>query len=241
MVSAICARGTGVGADGIVFLEHSSAATVRMVYLNADGSRADLCGNATLCTARLAVELGMSSAPELSIETDSGIVQARSANGGFEIDLPPVIEVRPADEEIATEGGEQRVGYACVGVPHVVVRCDDVGVVDVPNRGKPIRWHPSLARGANANFVSLGAADAGWDIRTYERGVEGETLACGSGAVASAILLTEWGDAPAGSPIELHTRSGRTLRVRLSRQSGGWRASLGGEARVVFQARLSEI
>src|SRR5437868_4100392 len=93
VVQGVCAHGTGVGADGIVFLESSDAADIRLVYLNADGSRAEFCGNATLCTTRLATELGVASGDGVFIETDSGVVPARIQNGLPEIDLPPVTEV----------------------------------------------------------------------------------------------------------------------------------------------------
>jgi diaminopimelate epimerase len=122
-------------------------------------------------------------------------------------------------------------------VPHLGVRCNDVESVDVVGRGRPLRLDPSLAQGANVNFLSPDGS-GGWLIRTYERGVEGETLACGTGAVASAILLAEAGESE--SPVRLRTRSGRTLTVRLRRSERGWEPSLSGEARIVFQGRLGE-
>src|SRR5438477_9691360 len=94
-VQRVCARGTGVGADGIVFVGPSAVADVKLVYLNADGTPADLCGNATLCTTRLAVELGMASSTGFAVETDSGVVAARMNGGNPEIDLQPVADVRP--------------------------------------------------------------------------------------------------------------------------------------------------
>jgi diaminopimelate epimerase len=235
-IQRICARGTGVGADGIVFLEPSTQGAVRLTYLNADGSRAELCGNATLCTTRLAAELGIGSADGLVIETDSGPVSARIGEWGPEIDLQPVSEVRPS-AGLPLSSGERRMGYAVVGVPHLVIECDDVATVDVVGRGRPLRHDPSLPRGANANFVSH--AGSGWRMRTYERGVEAETLACGSGAVAASILMTVWGEAT--GPVELTTKSGRVLRVRLRRSGDVWYPTLTGEGRVVFEGRLSEI
>lgn len=238
VIQRVCARGTGVGADGIVFLEPSNVADVRLTYLNADGSPADFCGNATLCTTRLAVELGVAPAAGLTIETEAGLVRARIADDLPEIDLQPVVDVQPDAPGISAESGEERIGFALVGVPHLVIRCEDVSLVDLVGRGRPLRSHPSLAHGANVNFVSKGP-DGRWRYRTYERGVEGETLACGSGAVATAILLTIWGEAT--GPVEVETRSGKTLRVRLSRGDSGWSPSLSGEGRVVYQATLSEI
>src|SRR2546430_16672715 len=94
VIDAICRRGTGIGADGIVFLEESDKATIRLIYLNADGSRADLCGNATLCTARLARELRIVDGGEFSIETDVGVLAARFRGATPEIDLQPVTDLR---------------------------------------------------------------------------------------------------------------------------------------------------
>jgi diaminopimelate epimerase len=235
-IQALCARGTGVGADGIVFLEPSSSADFRMVYLNSDGSRADLCGNASLCSTRLARELAIVRGDEFQIETDAGILGARLRSGVPEVDLQPVSEVRP-NLPFRREEGESWIGFALAGVPHLGVRCDSVEAVDVVGRGRPLRFDPSLARGANVNFLSPDGA-GGWLIRTYERGVEGETLACGTGAVASAILLVEAGEAE--SPVRLRTRSGRTLTVRLRKSGRGWEPSLSGEARIVFEGRFGE-
>lgn len=235
-IQALCSRGTGIGADGIVFLEPSSSADFRMVYMNSDGSRADLCGNASLCSSRLASELGIVSNPEFRLETDAGILAVRMRRDTPEVDLQPVSEVRPR-LPFRLEAGEQWIGFARVGVPHLGVRCDSITTVDVVGRGRPLRREPSLAQGANVNFLAPDGA-GGWLIRTYERGVEGETLACGTGSVASAILLVESGEA--NSPVRLKTRSGRTLTVRLTRTDRGWQPSLSGEARIVFVGTLGE-
>ena len=238
-VQRLCARATGIGADGIVFLEPSDVADYRMTYLNSDGSRADLCGNASLCSARLATELEIVRTPEFRFQTDAGILGARLRSDGPEVDLPPVSEVRPS-LPFRLEVGEHWIGFALAGVPHLVVRVDDVATVDVVGRGRPLRHDASLADGANVNFVSP-ASDGGpgFRIRTFERGVEGETLACGTGSVATAILLTETGEA--ASDVTLTTRSGRRLGVRLRRSAEGWRPSLCGEARVVFEGRFGEL
>jgi diaminopimelate epimerase len=237
VVQAVCARATGVGADGIVFLEPSSSAEYRMTYLNSDGSRADLCGNASLCSARLATELGIVGGGEFRVETDAGVLGARLLETGPEVDLQPVSDVRPT-LPFRLEAGERWMGFALAGVPHLIVRVDDVATVDVVGRGRPLRHEPSLPHGANVNFVSPIGADS-WRIRTFERGVEGETLACGTGAVATAILLRETGEA--AGQVKLTTRSGRVLRVRLERVGGRWRPSLSGEARMVFEGRFGEL
>ena len=237
VVQALCARATGIGADGLVLLEPSSVAAYRMTYLNSDGSRADLCGNATLCSARLALELGLIHDREFRVETDVGVLQARLLADSPEIDLEVVADIRPA-LPFRLCPGERWIGFALVGVPHLVVRVDDVSTVDVVGRGRPLRHDPSLPTGANVNFVSPDEV-GNWRIRTFERGVEGETLACGTGAVASAILLAEAGDAT--DRVALTTRSGRTLTVRLTRGERGWYPSLAGEARIVFEGSIGEV
>ena len=234
VVGAICNRGTGIGADGVVFLERSAKANVRLTYLNADGTRADLCGNATLCTARLSRELGIVGSGEFSIETDSGVLAARFRADTPEIDLQPVSELK-TDAGIPTESGEDRMGFALAGVPHLVLVVHDLDAVDVVGRGRPLRRHKSLKAGANVNFVQ--AKGDGFRYRTYERGVEAETLACGTGAVAAAALLTAWGLAK--GPVRLETRSGRVLSVRLAGPSKT--PSLSGEARIIYRAQFGEL
>jgi diaminopimelate epimerase len=237
VVQALCARATGIGADGIVFLERSAAADYRMTYLNSDGSRADLCGNATLCSARLASELGIIGAGPFRVETDAGVLDARLLAEGPEVDLRPVTDVRPR-LPFRLEPGESWIGFALAGVPHLVVRVADVSTVDLLGRGRPLRHDPSLPNGANVNFVSPDGG-GGWRMRTFERGVEGETLACGTGAVATTVLLQDAGEID--RMASLTTRSGRRLRVRLQPDSAGWRPSLSGEARLVFEGRVGEL
>ena len=173
--------------------------------------------------------------------TNSSTLQLGSSAAlptGPEIDLPPVSDIKERLPFGLTEG-ERWIGFALAGVPHLVVRVDDVERVDVVGRGRPLRYDSSLAQGANVNFVSPDGS-GGWRIRTYERGVEGETLACGTGAVATAIMLHVNGDA--GLETGLLTRSGRTLRVRLEERTlSGWHPTLSGEARIVFQGVLGEV
>lgn len=238
VVDALCARGTGIGADGIVFVEppRSSRERFSIRYLNRDGSLASLCGNASLCSVRLAVELGIVGEQEdFAFGTGAGVVSARLAPHGPEIDLQPVTQIRD-DAGFAPAGGEHRLGFAMVGVPHVVVLCENVEAVDVVGRGRPIRQDPTLEAGANVNFVARDAD--GWSIRTYERGVEAETLACGTGAVATAALLERWGES--GRVTTLRTRSGLPLTVRARETAPGrWTPSLSGEGRIVYRGELA--
>jgi diaminopimelate epimerase len=234
-IAALCAHGTGVGADGVVFLDRSDPAVVAINYFNSDGSVGELCGNATLCTVRLAEMLGTRVDGDLMIRTDAGSVSGRLVDGVPEIDIAPVKHVSTDWAEIPPIPPERRVGYALVGVPHIAIVVPDFAGVDVLGRGSQVRRHRSLARGANVNFLAPAAAGS-WAIRTYERGVEAETLACGTGAVASAILLVMW--AQSEQPVRLETKSGRELTVRLRRGGGLWYPSLRGSAELVFVGEL---
>jgi diaminopimelate epimerase len=238
VIQALCARGTGVGADGVVFIERPSVdvAHIRMRYYNSDGSRAAMCGNAALCVTRLAAELGAAPAEEMRIESDSGILSARVAAGSPEVELQTVSVVQ-RDADVPLAEGERRIGFAIAGVPHLVVLCDDVDAVDVVGRGRPLRRHRSLRHGANVNFVSKREGWT-WGIRTYERGVEGETLACGTGAIATAVLLSVWG--VSGTETTLATRSGRLVTVRLRESGGDWLPTLRGEGKLVYTGELAD-
>jgi diaminopimelate epimerase len=236
-IRAMCARGTGVGADGVVFLEPGTPDGFSIRYYNSDGSLGELCGNATLCSLRLAKELQLIAFDEAFIRTDAGVIRARMADGLPEIDLAPVTEIQLDFPAIPKIDGEQHLGFARAGVPHIVIVDDDVATADILGRGSKIRRDPSLRDGANVNFVTEAGEE--WTIRTYERGVEGETLACGTGAVATGILLTEWGRAK--SPVTLATRSGRRLEVTVRKDGKSWLPSLRGPAEIVFVGQLGDI
>ena len=237
-IRSLSARGTGVGADGVVFLEKFDEGDARMRYYNSDGSEASLCGNASLCATRLAVELGYAQAGGFILRTAAGSLRARIRDNLPEVDLEPVQEVRPNAKELGMMPGERRLGYARVGVPHVVVEVPDIESVDVNSRGPELRHHRSLADGANVNFVAQ-AADGSFVYRTFERGVEAETLACGTGAVATAILLSDWGES--GRETVLWTRSSLPLTVTLKRDGDSWLASLRGEGRIVFDGEIRDL
>jgi diaminopimelate epimerase len=236
-VAAICDRRSGVGADGLVILTPDAPGRVRMTYWNSDGSRAAMCGNAALCTTRLAVYLELAEPGELCLLTDAGVVPARS-NGvgdGAEIRLPDA-EVPAEVPGLEPATGEQWLALGTVGVPHLIVRVDDIERIDLPRRGRALRFDPRLGdAGANVNFVAPGvAAGEPWTIRTYERGVEAETLACGTGTVAAAIALAARGEA--SLPLQFRSRGGPQLLVRAElaadRAHDVW---LGGQGRLLFR------
>ncbi len=236
-VSALCDRRNGVGADGLVILTPDGPGRVHMAFWNSDGSRAAMCGNAALCSARLAVYLELTAPGELCLLTDAGVVRARATGSGdaAEISLPDV--AIPAEVPgLEPAAGERWLALGTVGVPHLIVRVDDIERVDVPGRGRALRFDPLLGpAGANVNFVCP-AREPGepWLIRTYERGVEGETLACGTGTVGAAIALAARGEAEL--PLRFRTRGGPHLAVQAT--LNGTRAAevwLGGQGRLLFR------
>ena len=232
-IGALCDRRRGVGADGVVFFESDHEHTYGIRYFNRDGSLAEFCGNASLCSVRLAMELGVVKEGErFRFRTSSGVIAGQLGPDGPEVGMPAVQELNAAFGA-TLEPGETRIGYARVGVPHLVVACGDVETVDVENRGRSLRFHPALAAGANVNFVSRRGSE--WRYRTYERGVEEETLACGSGSVAAAAMLVEWNSERA--PLRLITSSGAPLTISFKDDG----PALAGEGRLVFQGTLGDV
>jgi len=234
-ITAICDRRMGAGADGLVILTPSDEpGAVHFVYLNRDGSRAGMCGNAALCSTRLAVFLEMAPAEAMVLLTDSGRVRTRCTGPGHmaeiglpDFDLPVPVPIEPVP-------GESGFYLGTVGVPHLVVLTEDVSAVDVMGRGRELRSHPAVGpAGANVNFVSPAADGGPWRIRTYERGVEEETLACGTGTVAAAFVTDQLGRYPL--PGEWRTTRGIRLGVSGRRQEArGADAWLLGEGRLVY-------
>jgi diaminopimelate epimerase len=237
-VAAICDRRSGVGADGLVILTPDAPGRVRMTYWNSDGSRAAMCGNAALCSTRLAVYLEMAEPGELCLLTDAGVVPGRCDGAGDQAEIRlPDVELPAEVDGLESGAGERWLAFGTVGVPHLVVRVDDLEALDLPRRGRALRFDPATGpEGANVNFVAPGVASGEpWRIRTYERGVEGETLACGTGTVAAAIALASRGEA--GLPLSFRSRGGPELLVRAGLNgSVAHDIWLGGQGRLLFRA-----
>jgi diaminopimelate epimerase len=238
-IARVCARGTGVGADGLVFLAPGSRpGAVRFTFFNSDGSRGEMCGNGALCATRLSVIIGLTEGPEVSLETDAGLVRGVASPAGVdraELLLPDVQTVQSPD--IPPNPGEEAAGFAVVGVPHLVVPVADLERVDLPMRGRELRSHAAAGpAGANVNFVAR-TGDV-WAMRTYERGVEAETLACGTGAVACATVLGIRGSVTL--PLAIQSRSGAVLEVsgHLDGSRGLRNPRLSGQARLVYRGTL---
>ncbi|CAN5423083.1 diaminopimelate epimerase [soil metagenome] len=232
----VCDRHRGIGADGVLVLERpSNGADFRMRYYNADGGEAEMCGNGARCFARFADRTAGPFA-QLSFETPAGVIGARLVG-----ELVTLRMSDPHDLRLGLEvpvGGEKfAAGYVDSGVPHVVVPVARIEEVDVKSLGSALRRHPMFApRGANANFTERRGPHS-IALRTYERGVEGETLACGTGVVASAILFAA--NENASGPIDVLVRGGDTLQVDFTRSGDRFtEITLTGPAAFVFDGEI---
>jgi len=240
-IARLCDRHRGVGADGVLIVEppidraNGAGADFRMRYYNADGGEAEMCGNGARCFARFASRItGRDGA--LSFETPAGLIRAEcdGANVRLAMSDPRNLAL---DQELALPSGEVIVHSVDTGVPHAIVFVDDMEKTDVRTLGSALRHHPHFApRGTNANFLQVtGPASA--SIRTYERGVEDETLACGTGVVAAALILHAKHGAQ--SPVSIRVRGGDTLLVSFEKTPEGYRnVRLTGPADFVFDGQI---
>lgn len=231
----VCKRKVSVGADGLILIEKSDRADFRWQFFNADGSRADMCGNGGRCAARFAFVREITG-PRMSFETGAGIVDAEVKGTVVKLRLTDPTAAR-LDYSVPLRGREFDLSSINTGVPHAVAFTDDIEKCDVKGIGKEIRFHSHFQpAGTNVNFVQMLDRHA-VAVRTYERGVEDETLACGTGAVASALIshlkgLTE-------SPVSVRVRSGEALRIHFESDRGAvGKVYLEGGATVVYEGRL---
>ena len=207
-VAKVCDRSRSIGADGVILIEPSRRADFRWDFYNADGSHAEMCGNGGRCVARFAAARRIAGR-EMAFETLAGILHAsvRGRRVKLQMTRPHGLAV---DRSLTLRGRKFSYSFLDTGVPHAVLFVSDVSRVDVAGIGRGIRRHKAFApRGTNVNFVQ--PEDGGLRVRTYERGVEGETLACGTGAVAGAILATVRG--LAAPPVSVRTSGGEILTV----------------------------
>lgn len=234
----LCDRHEGVGGDGLLLLEKSVRADFRMVYYNADGSRASMCGNGARCMAWFAKHQ-RAAGSHSQFETDAGRVDAKIAGDVVEITMGEANDYRP-QMVLRVPGGTFPVAFVNTGVPHAVCFVPRVDAVDVQAVGRQLRYHKAFGlKGANVNFVQR-LNSRTLKVRTYERGVEGETLACGTGVCASAIasVLKGWTQAP----VRCLTAGGDTLQVNFELDPANTRrpartVSLRGPVRVTFQGQ----
>ncbi len=243
-IARLCDRHRGVGADGLLAVEPAAhpGADFRFRYYNADGGEAEMCGNGARCFARFAARLLPTAPSRLRFETLAGTVAADLVADQVRLAMPT-----PSDLRLHTpthiDGLDAPLHFINTGVPHAVAFVPDLAALDVPTLGRAIRHHPHFApAGTNANFAQALAPDH-IALRTYERGVEAETLACGTGITATALIHHLLHSAP--SPVHVHTRGGDLLTVDFTpgppgpaHSSSFPHVSLTGPAEFVFTGQL---
>jgi len=240
---SLCDRRHGIGADGLLVLERSRRADVRMRIFNPDGSEAHMCGNGARCVARYLSQAAHAKA--VTIDTKAGILSADVRGDRVAMRMTTPTQLRP-HMSLNVNRAPLRLGFVNTGVPHTVVSVDRLDRVDVDRLGRLVRYHSNFApQGTNVNFVQMDRAHPNrLRIRTYERGVEGETLACGTGAAAAAVIhaarqATTNGTSASRRQVAVQVQSGETLRVSMSLRPSAGRVQvtdviLEGPARRVF-------
>lgn len=211
-IAALCDRRQGVGADGLIIIEpgNSPETAFRMSYFNADGGEAEMCGNGARCSVSFAHHLGLVK-NYCRFDTQAGVLEGVwHGPEDIEITLTPWTGLTL---DLEVEGSRWPAHHFCnTGVPHLVIPVDDIEAIPVVDQGSRLRHLPQFApRGTNVNWVARQGDEGPFLLRTYERGVEAETLACGTGASAVAVVLCRLG--MANSPVTLRTRGGDLLSV----------------------------
>ena len=238
-----CRRKLSVGADGFIAIENDPETDFQWQFYNADGSVAEMCGNGARCAARFAYLQEIVDKPVMTFRTLAGVIHAEVIQERVKINATPPHSVK-SDLDLQVDGRTLAVDFINTGVPHAVHFVESAMALedfDVFHWGRALRNHPQFQpAGANANFVFLRDRQH-LLVRTYERGVEAETLACGTGTIASALVAAMQHQAV--SPVEVETRSGEVLTIyfQQTRDSDGPRFTdvyLEGDAKVVYEADL---
>jgi diaminopimelate epimerase len=235
LARAVCRRHTGIGADGLLLIEPSEKSDFQMMYYNADGSYGGMCGNGGRCIARFAHLSGLTGA-HVRFEALGFVYEAEIVGDMVTLKMKPPSSYR-SGLQIQTEFGDFLASSVDTGSPHVVTYVDNLAALDVQKVGMALRHHPEFGpEGTNANFVNV-LGDGAIEIRTYERGVEAETLACGTGSIACAVVsVMERG---LEFPVHVHVRSGEELLVHGVRKGPQIRdISLQGSADILFKGSI---
>ncbi len=233
----VCRRKMSVGADGFILVENTEGADFKWRFFNSDGSVAEMCGNGARCVARFAYLTGIAG-PEMSFETGAGIVEAQVAGESVKIKMTDPSDLK-TDYTLELKDRSISVSSINTGVPHVVMISDTFEDVEVVKMGREIRFHDMFApAGTNVNFICP-IKDDTIGIRTYERGVEDETLACGTGSVAGALIMAR--KMKIDAPINVLTRSGVNLKIYYKEKNAAYQdIYLEGDARIIYRAELFE-
>jgi len=214
-IATWCRPHTGIGADGVILVQAPMNPEHHffMRFFNPDGSEASMCGNGARCVARFAYDHAI--APDrMCFETAAGLIAATVQQQDVTLDMQAPQNIQ-LNEELSINGVLHQVDYADTGVPHVIVICPDVDTIDILRMGNAVRYHDRYApEGTNVDFIQI-LENKTLRIRTYERGVEAETLACGTGVAAAAVICIKKGILQ--SPVEVQTAGGDSLTITLDR------------------------
>jgi len=230
---AACDRKFGVGADGLLLLEKSRAADVKMRIFNADGSEAEMCGNGARCFAFWLVDGRRIKTHNFNIKTKAGIIKAQVGAESVRINLTNPKNIK-LGITIKINNRNISINFIDTGVPHSIIFVEGLGGVNVHEIGNSIRYHDKFSpRGTNVDFVEV-LKDDTIAVRTYERGVEGETLACGTGSVASALIFAL--KTESDKIIKVHTKSKEVLKVFFKKSGNNFHdVWLEGKARIAHK------
>lgn len=234
VVRDLCQRRLSVGADGVILLENSSFADYRMRIFNADGSEAEMCGNGARCFYRFLQELGLVDG-SVRVETVERIIELKADGDAVAVSMGAATDLRWG-LELECSGKTWTLQHLNTGVPHVVCFVEDPEHCDVQGIGSALRYHEEFApKGVNVNFVGPSQP---LELRTYERGVEAETLACGTGATAAALAAAEIFDLE--SPVQVRVASGDLLSISFDSEDGLYaHVWMSGPVERVYAGRLS--
>lgn len=232
LAEKLCERRKSVGADGLIIVDNTGD-SLFMHYFNSDGSEADFCGNGARCFVLYCIEKRMcEDGVEFGSRSGKHVGQVTPLGVRVSMGAPGLV----GDSMLEIDGDTKLVTLAEAGVPHAVLLSEDVSSVDVEGLGRKIRMHPRFGlEGANVDFVGTGGRE-GFPIRTYERGVEKETLACGSGCVAAALVLRSKN--VSGSRTAFRVASGDVLQVELPRKGEAGETNLTGPAQIVYEGEV---
>lgn len=235
-IRQICSLHTGIGAEGLILIQPSDKASFRMRFFNPDGLEAEMCGNGVRCAARFANDLGIVE-KKMAIQTIAGILQASITTNGVQVTMPPPSGIR-LNFPVQAAGQCVVCNFVNTGVPHVVVEAEDPDQVNLQFMGPLLRRHEAFApHGANVNYMRVTGVHS-LKARTYERGVESETLACGTGVTACVLVAALMNKVI--SPVSVKCRSGDVLEVDFQRNADNFEnVSLSGPAVPVFQGEIT--
>lgn len=237
LVERACRRRESVGADGLIFITKSDRYDFAWKFFNADGGEAEMCGNGGRCVARFAHLNGIAG-PKMTFDTLAGPVSAEVTGRVVKVLMPELSGLKK-DIDLSFESGWLSADFVNTGVPHVVIQVENPANYPVVEQGRAVRYHTLFSpEGTNANFIKVLGSDL-IEIRTYERGVEDETLACGTGAIASAIVASARG--MVNSPVKVKTKGGEELQIYFRKEGDTFsQVWLKGGTSIAYQARLNE-